>query len=88
MSSPIIAPPIPAGVKQDQTFSVQVRPAQGGEWIPVSAYAARVDMHDVRQAAVGIFDFTGRVEVIVRPQVSWIHSAVIRPLSLGIEVNE
>lgn len=85
MSSPIIAPPIPAGVKQDQTFSVQVRPAQGGQWITVPAYAARVDMHDVRQAAVGIFDFTGRVEVIVRPQVSWIHSAVIRPLSLGIE---
>lgn len=80
----IIAPPIPMGVDQDHRFAVQVRLAGADEWTDVPTYAAWVDMHDVRQTAVGIFDFTGTVEVRLRPNVFWIHSAVIRPQSLGI----
>ena len=84
MSGTIIAPAIPAGVRQDERFTVHVRVLPEGDWQRVETYAARVDMHDVRQAAVGIFDFAGQIEVHVRPAISWIHSVVIRPLSLGL----
>ena len=84
MSCQIIAPSVPDGVRQDKRFIVYIRAVPDGEWRQVETYAARVDMHDVRQAAVGIFDFAGRVEVRVRPAVSWIHSVFIRPLSLGL----
>ncbi len=85
MSETIVAPAIPAGVQRDERFDVQVRSVPDGAWQKVETYAARVDMHDVRQTAVGIFDFTGTIEVCVRPRVSFIHSAVIRPLSLNIQ---
>lgn len=81
----LIAPPVPAGVEQDHHFAVQVRPVGTDTWVDVPTYAAWVDMHDVRQTAVSIFDFIGPVEVRLRPHVFWIHSAIVRPLSLGIE---
>lgn len=84
MNNQVIAPAVPASVQQDERYSVQVRMAGETEWQIVGIYAAWVDMHDVRQCAVGIFEFTGAVEVCVRTKVSWIHSAVVRPLSLGI----
>lgn len=84
MNGQIIAPPIPAGVEQDHHFTVQVRQVGTEAWKDVQTYAAWVDMHDVRQTAVGIFDFTGPVEVRLKPNVFYIHSAIVRPLSLGI----
>lgn len=83
----IIAPPVPQGVEQDHHFSVQVRPVGASEWTEVQTYAAWVDMHDVRQTAVGIFDFSGTVEVRLRPNVFYIHSAIVRPCSLGITAD-
>lgn len=87
MRSQVIALPVPKGVEQDHHFTVQVRPVGGDAWTDVQTYAAWVDMHDVRQTAVGIFDFAGRVEVRLRPNVFYIHSAVVRPLSLGIKAE-
>ena len=63
----LIAPPVPAGVEQDHHFAVQVRPVGTDTWVDVPTYAAWVDMHDVRQTAVSIFDFIGPVEVRLRP---------------------
>lgn len=83
MENKLMISPVPQGVEQDERMKVWVR-QPGGEWQALSLYAAWIDMHDVRQCAVGIFDFTGTVEVRIRPPVSWIHSAVVRPLSLGI----
>lgn len=67
MMNQIIAPSIPVGVEQDHRFVVQVRPIGSTEWTPVPTYAAWVDMHEVRQTAVGIFDFDSPVEVCVQP---------------------
>lgn len=79
--------PIPAGVKTDDHFAVQVRPAETEAWMDVPLYAVKVDMHDVRQAAAAIFDFTGSVEVRIIPKVLWIYSAVVRPVSKGIHAD-
>lgn len=82
--SSLISMPAPKGVSCDGRYTVTVRTLPDGAWQEVATYAAWVDMHDVRQCAVGIFDFTGQVEVCVRPDVSWVCSAVVRPVSLGI----
>ena len=87
MKGQIIAPPVPAGVEQDHHFTVQVRPVGTEDWMDVQTYAAWVDMHDVRQTAVGIFDFTGAVEVRLHPNVFYNHSAIVRPQSLGITAD-
>lgn len=87
MRNRIIAMPVPAGVEQDHHFSVQVRPVGTETWMDIQTYAAWVDMHDVRQTAVGIFDFAGSVEVRLRPNVFYIHSAIVRPVSLGITAD-
>lgn len=84
MNNRLLVQPIPVGVKTDDCCLMQVR-CQGDEaWTDVPLYAVNVDMHDVRQAAAAIFDFEGQVEIRVQPKVSWIHSAVIRPVSKGI----
>ena len=87
MNGQIIAPPVPAGVAQDHHFTVQARPVGAEEWTDIQTYAAWVDMHDVRQTAVGIFDFAGPVEVRLRPNVFYIHSAIVRPVALGITAD-
>lgn len=76
--------PVPGAVRRDNRFSLCVRPVDRKEWIDVPLYAVKVDMHDVRQAAAAIFDFTGTVEVCIRPHLPWVYSAVVRPLSKGI----
>lgn len=78
-------PDIPLGVKREERLVVKVRPEGMDTWQTVPLYAARIDMHDVRQCAVGMFDFEGRVEVQIEPQ-GWlyIYEAVLRPVSKGI----
>lgn len=78
--------PIPAGVAADDHYRVEVRLQGTEEWQKLPLYAVHVDMHNVQQAAAGMFDFSGAVEVrVTAPHLSWIHSAVIRPVSKGIE---
>ena len=76
--------PVPGAVRRDTRFSLRVRCAGQEAWTDVPLYAVKVDMHDVRQAAAAIFDFSGTVEVCIRPHVPWVYSAVVRPLSKGI----
>lgn len=84
MKSKLEVMPIPSAVRKDNHFSLRVRPSDSEDWTDVPLYAVKVDMHDVRQAAAAIFDFDGKVEVCIRPHVSWVYSAVVRPLSKGI----
>ncbi len=85
MTNQLLIPSIPQGVETSNiALTVHVRQPQG-DWQPLPLYTAYIDMHDVRPCAVGLFDFTGNVEVRIRPAVMWIHSAIVRPLSLGIE---
>lgn len=76
--------PVPGAVRRDSRFSLKVRCAGQEDWTDVPLYAVKVDMHEVRQAAAAIFDFTGSVEICIRPHVQWVYSAVVRPLSKGI----
>lgn len=84
MDSKLQVIPIPAAVPKDNRFSLRVRSTGQEAWTDVPLYAAKVDMHDVRQAAAAIFDFSGTVEVCLRPHVPWVYSVVVRPLSKGI----
>ena len=84
MDDQLLVMPIPHGVKQDTHLTLQVRRPGDEAWTDVPMYAARVDMHNVRQAAVAMFDFSDTVEVRIRPRVSWVYSAVVRPISKGI----
>ncbi len=80
----LIHAPAPHNAACDDRFTVQVRESPQEEWQEVSAYAAHVDMHDVRQCAVAIFDFTDAVEVRICPKVSYVHDVVARPVARGI----
>ncbi len=84
MEDRMIVMPVPGSVRTDHRFAVQVRCPGEETWTDVSCYAVKVDMHNVRQAAAAIFDFTGHVEVRIRPKVVHVYSAVVRPLSKGI----
>ena len=76
--------PVPGTVRRDNRFTLRVRCVGQEDWTDVPLYAVKVDMHDVRQAAATIFDFSGTVEVCIRPHLPWVYSAVVRPLSKGI----
>lgn len=84
MENELLVMPVPGAVRRDSSFGLRVRSVGAQDWTDVPLYAVRVDMHDVRQAAAAIFDFTGAVEVCIRPHVPWVYSAVVRPLSRGI----
>lgn len=78
----------PAGVDLNNDFTVKVR-QQGREWVTLPAYLIKVDevkgtIHQVEDASMVTFGFSGSVEVAVTYNQGAIHSAKIRPLSYGI----
>lgn len=75
--------PVPEKVAVNNDFSVRVR-CEGAEWKEVSAYNVRIDMHDVRNASMVYFDFSGTVEVEVVKNTGTVESVAIRPLSFNI----
>ncbi|HEX7712568.1 MAG TPA: glycosyl hydrolase family 28 protein [Bacillota bacterium] len=75
--------PVPEKVAVNSDFSVRVR-CGGGEWEKLSAYNVKVDMHDVRNASMVYFDFSGTVEVEVVKNTGTVESVMIRPLSFGV----
>ncbi|MCH9275996.1 glycosyl hydrolase family 28 protein [Bifidobacterium amazonense] len=78
--------PAPAGANLRNEFLVRVRPLSGGEWTTLDTYHVKVDMHDVREASMVIFDMDEPVEVEVSVKRFYsIYTAAIRPLSYGIE---
>jgi hypothetical protein len=74
---------VPEGIPHNDDFVVKVR-ASGGEWHELFEYAVPVDMHNVRNASMVHFDFSGTVEVSVSSNRGAIQSAQIRPLSYGL----
>lgn len=84
----------PPGVSTNQDFKVEVRPTQDytQQWTLIPSYAievasANIASNDFHRYTVALasFDLIGHVRIRVTYTASPVHSAVIRPLSLGIE---
>lgn len=83
----------PKEALQNADFSVKVR-VPGGVWQEIPEYTIKVDEvkdsgHNVQNASMGYFDFSGEVEVAVTYNRGAVNTSRIRPLSYGIkhEVN-
>lgn len=61
-------------------YIVKVRAVGDSEWSIVPTYQVKVDMHEVRNASMAYFDFTGVVEVRVE-SCKYIYQVDIRPIS-------
>lgn len=70
--------------KHNDDFTVSVRLA-GGEWQDLYEYRVLVDLDNPQPASMVQFDFSGRVELRVRPNNQMVHKVKIRPLSVGID---
>lgn len=80
--------PVPKGAVLQKDYCLRVRSVGTEDWQELKAYRVKVDMHDVRQASMAYFDFTGKVEVeITFPGFYTVYRADIRPLSLGIRAR-
>lgn len=78
--------PVPNGAVLQEDYCLRVRPVGTEVWQELKAYRVRVDMHDVRNASMAYFDFSGRVEVeITFPRFYTVYRVDIRPLSLHIK---
>lgn len=75
----------PTELPRSNDYSVRVK-TPVGEWVELSTYLVRVDMHNVREATMASFDFNGTVQVEVT-SVNEIEEAVIRPLSQTIHAE-
>ncbi|MBB3113069.1 hypothetical protein FHS18_005172 [Paenibacillus phyllosphaerae] len=81
--SQVITYPIPAPLPRNRDYSVFVR-TEGGEWKELDVLLVKVDMHQLREAAMVQFDFSGIVEVEVVCHRETVHHVAIRPLSAAI----
>lgn len=75
--------PAPEEAVHNSDFSVRVR-TPGGEWQALFSYNVKVDMHNVRNASMVMFDCAGTAEIEVKYNLGTVKEAVIRPLSYGI----
>ena len=76
----------PKGAVGIDHFKVFVR-IPGEPWQDLFVYEVKVDMHQVRKAAMVCFDMDGPIEVRVECRNERIRQAVIRPLSLQAAVS-
>lgn len=65
-------------------YSVRLRTADG-EWQSLFSYNVKVDMHEVRNASMVMFDCSGEVEMEVQYHLGRVRNAIVRPLSYGIK---
>ena len=80
--------PVPKGAVLQKDFVVRARSAGEKEWQDISCYQVKVDMHEVSEASMAYFDFTGEAEVeITYPGVFFIYRADVRPLSAKVEYS-
>jgi len=79
----IVTYSIPQLVPRNGDFSIAVR-CEGGEWQELDTLLVKVDMHDVREASMASFDFSGEVEVEITCHREEIKDVAIRPLSANI----
>jgi hypothetical protein len=78
--------------RQNNDFSVSVR-LPGGDWQDLFTYLVRVDGftyqgktdHNLSDASMVQFDFSGTVEMRITPNSGTLNTAVIRPLSKGVQ---
>ncbi|KAJ3545295.1 hypothetical protein NM208_g2584 [Fusarium decemcellulare] len=84
----------PSDIAVSETFAVQVRSLDSTTWATLSTYA--VDVADVNTTrnefnkhpvSLASFDFDGPVEIRAKYSVGKVHSALIRPASLGIKTS-
>jgi hypothetical protein len=78
--------PAPEGAVHNPDFSVRVR-TPGEEWKPLFSYNVKVDMHNVRNASMVMFDCSGTVDIEVEYHPETVREAVIRPLSAGLHAD-
>jgi hypothetical protein len=84
----IVVYPAPAGAELNGDFTVGVRQS-GQAWKTLAPYLVNVDevrdtKHNVENASMSYFDFSGEVEVSVKYNRGDIRTARVRPLSYGI----
>ena len=77
---------IPEEIQKNNRYTVKVRPAGEEAWTEIECYTVKIDMHEVRDAAMTYFDFEGEVDVAVSLNENFtdIYRADIRPLSKKI----
>ena len=86
--SQLVTYPAPEGAELMNDFTVKVRES-GKDWKPIDTYLVQVDevqgnKHNVENASMSYFDFSGEVEVSVTFNHGTIQTGRIRPLSYGI----
>lgn len=84
----IVTYPVPMGIyyaRHNDTYTVLVRQVGDKKWIDLYEYNIKVDMDTKSDATMVQFDFSGKVEVLVRKNNEEIRSALIRPLSKSIQ---
>lgn len=79
----IKAYPVPSGAVKKDDFLIRIR-EKGGEWRKLEAYLVMVDMHQVREASMAYFDFSGIVECEITCMKETLKRVNIRPVSKGI----
>ena len=84
----LVTYPAPKGAELMNDFTVKVREA-GKDWKSIDTYLVKVDevrktQHNVENASMSYFDFSGEVEVSVTFNHGTIQTGRIRPLSYGI----
>jgi hypothetical protein len=84
----LVVYPAPAGAELNGDFTVGVR-QDGQAWQTLASYLVNVDevrdvKHNVENASMSYFDFSGEVEVSVRFNHGDIQTARVRPLSYGV----
>ena len=84
----IVIYPVPQGIyyaRHNDAYTVLIRQVGDKDWIDLYEYNVKVDMDTKSDASMVQFDFSGKVEVLVRKNNGDIRTAVIRPLSKGIQ---
>ena len=90
VNSKVVVYPAPEGVAMNSDFMVQVRAEGADDWQTASSYLIKVDKvvgasHQVQNASMASFDFSGKAEVKIVYNKGNIRKAKVRPLSYGIE---
>jgi len=83
----LITYPAPAGVMYTQhndDYTVRVR-KPGGTWQDLFEYNVKVDLDKPQDASMVYFDFSGKVEIMVRKNNENFRSAQIRPAALNLK---
>jgi len=82
----VITHPVPDNVILEKDYIVRVRAVGEEDFVELSTYRVKVDMHDVQNASMAYFDFEGEAEVEISGPW-YIYQVDIRPLSLSIPYN-